>query len=227
MLLPFSKAHQKKDDPFINLLVSAGNTDWVFQASPFEPGILAGSLDEEEVGFNGLQRKCANLMLAQAIRVSVYNPTTSQGASIITISIDLLKKGGKDAVIISVDEFTTEFRKSYGSQVFRVGQILAMDFNGVKVDLQIEALEFVDIGMMATGAAATGTGKGAAVAAQELGQVLDLTAITLQRRAGSKTPLQLQGGNEGTINIFNHVLPLFSLSLSLSLYKTKLLFTGI
>jgi len=34
----------------------------------------------------------------------------------------------------------------------------------------------------------------AVVAAQELGQVLDLTAITLQRRAGSRTPLQLQGG---------------------------------
>jgi len=46
----------------------------------------------------------------------------------MTISIDLLKKGGKDAVIISVDKFTLYFRKSYGygAQVFRVGQVLAM-----------------------------------------------------------------------------------------------------
>lgn len=144
------------------------------------------SLSDNEIGFNALQRKSAQLTLDQPIEVHVYNPSVGITASVLTISVDLLKKGGSvKPFTLDSKDFTENFVVQFSSQVLCVGQQLAMDYTGQKLDLIVEAVEHVDTGDLVK------------QGISRYGQVQNVTTVSLQRRQGSTTPIQFSGAAMG------------------------------
>ncbi len=143
------------------------------------------SLALSDIGFNALQRKCANLSLGQPLNMRVFVPSGSEAAVSIKLSVDLLKKGSTTTGI-SIDsiEMEEEFKRVFNDQILTVGQLLAFDFKSYKFDIVVEDVDHptVDSGR---------------ASAQSRGQVKPTVAIEFKKRQGSSTPLLFTSGKPG------------------------------
>ena len=161
-------------DPHVNLEVGP----FVFLASPHAEG-----LQEGELGMNGLQRKCGAFTLGQALNVKVFVPSADVALAEISIQVDtLVKKAGAPPVTIDCDELSEAFKAQFGNQVFCVRQQLAMDFNGLKLDLIIDSFEHADL-------------SDDSKSYRPRGQVLQVTNVSFKRMVGSTSTLIFTGSN--------------------------------
>ena len=161
-------------DPHVNLEIGP----FVFLASPYSEGLAQG-----EVGMNGLQRKCGSFTLGQALNVKIFVPSAEVALAEVAIQVDtLVKKAGAPPVTIDCDELSESFKAQFGNQVFCVRQQLAMDFNGLKLDLIVDSFEHADLRMDSK-------------IVRSRGQVLQVTNITFKRMTGSTTTIIFTGAN--------------------------------
>eukprot|EP00981_Chlorochromonas_danica_P010190 scaffold3051_cov167-Ochromonas_danica.AAC.49 len=99
----------------------------------------------------------------------------------MTISVDLFGKKVGNKAVIDATELGNAFREQFLNQVFRVNQQLAMDFNGLKLDLSIASFDHADV-----------TGNGANQG--PLGQLILATNVIFQRAPGTVSDIAITGG---------------------------------
>ena len=175
-----------KGDSTVNVQVG---DSFVFLAAPSSEPLSQG-----EIAMNGLQRKCASFTLNQSVPVSVFIPSGEVALSSITINLDLLvKKAATNSgpLTLDHDELVASFKLQFGSQVFAIRQQLAMDFNGLKLDLIIDSLEHADLNLEPSAASK------ATNSSSSRGQVLAVTNVFFKRQPGSLTPIVFTGTTAG------------------------------
>lgn len=125
---------------------------------------------------NSVQRKAGNFTLSQPLSITKYLPNSSVAVTSATISVDSLVKKQGLKLEIDAKELAASFKTQFPGHVFIVGQSLAMDFYGSKLDLCFESFEHADIG----GAAAKDTGG-------EMGMVIQATGLIFKKSGQSQT----------------------------------------
>ena len=93
----------------------------------------SSALNNNEIAMNAQQRKTGSFTLSQQLRLSLFQPTADVALCGITIACDVFTKKPGAKVVLDNDALTESFMIQFGSQVFRVNQSLAMDFNGTKL----------------------------------------------------------------------------------------------
>eukprot|EP01041_Mallomonas_annulata_P008356 gene8356-17215_t len=176
-----SQSPVSADDPAINIAIYTGTTltgsCWVFQASP-SVGMELG-----ELGANAIQRKCGLFTLNQALNVVEFQSNADVALAGATILVDLLKKSANNAAAtLDSDELSKSFKEQFKNQIFCVSQQLAMDFNGIKLDITVESFDHAAVGL-STGPAST------------KGQVLPVTNITWKKSPEAKSPIVFTGNS--------------------------------
>ena len=165
-------------------------------------------VEQSQVALNGLQRRTAQLSLAAPVTLTPYQPYPPQALATIVFAVDLLAKskapaGKKNQKEIDTDRLAQTVLMILEGQVLAVGQLMAMDFEGTKVEIVVKSL-----GAMELKKKKSKDGKPPADSATE-GQLLQPTDITFTRAEGSNSIMLTgdriaEGGSSGqTNNIFN------------------------
>jgi len=126
--------------PSVNsFLLTVGNCPYRADAHPTVP--------DDTVALNGLHRRFLSLTLGARVDVSPFNPPANIALSTLHIAVDLLAKrpSGTGAKVIDADRLANDFLNAYMEQVFQVDQILAMDFEGIKLELVVKDLQYLNI----------------------------------------------------------------------------------
>jgi vesicle-fusing ATPase len=167
-----------RNDPAINITISG--TKFVFQAAPID------GVADNELAMNQLQRKCTEFALNRSISIAPFVIDSEVALSSVTVSVDLVtKKAGTPKQEFNVEELSASFKSQLGGQIFALGQNLAFDFNGTKLDIIVEGFEHADVGIA-----------GGKPASQKThGQVLQITEMHFKKQGGSQTPMVFTGAN--------------------------------
>jgi vesicle-fusing ATPase len=171
-------------DPILNIVVN----QFVFAASP-----LDGVTPENGLAMNSQQRKCGNFTVDQPLKISPFTPSAEVALNTMSVNVDLLVKKAGTQVTLDAVELAEAFKKSFLNQVFRAGQILAMDFAGTKLDLSIDGFEHATIGEQP------------AAQKSPLGQLLNVTSLLFRKQTGSQSNINILNGEVSAVNtgLFN------------------------
>ena len=162
-------------DPHLNVIFS----DLVFMASPLD------GVNDGEIALNSQQRKCGQFTLSQALNVIVFVPTTDVALHSLTIQVDLFVKKAGSKLAIQAPDISEAFKSQFQGQVFSVRQQIAMDFEGSKLDLLIEAFEH---------AAILDDNNKATESTLTKGQILPGSTIFWKKSSGSTANITFIGG---------------------------------
>jgi len=104
------------------------------------PGVLPN-----EIGLNGLQRRHAQFSISARVKVAPFSASPDSILSGLEVTVDLISKKptGARAKEIDTDRLKEDFINSYVNQLVQPGQVLAMDFEGTKLELGISKLDFL------------------------------------------------------------------------------------
>jgi vesicle-fusing ATPase len=131
----------------------------------------------KRISLNGLQRRTTQVTLNQSLSISVYNPSHRIGLSAISLNIDLLvKKTGGQPLKVEATELRKCFSITYGMQIFSVGQIMGMNFGGMKLEITVTHIDNGD-------------------EVDSYGQLLDETFVTFEKKKGSVISLEGAGAS--------------------------------
>ena len=101
----------------------------------------------DQIALNGLQRRHGQFSLASRIEVKPFRPRPESILSALQLSVDLLSKKtsntGNRPLDIDTDRLMEDFMNNYIHQMVQPGQIVAMDFEGTKLELTISKLDFL------------------------------------------------------------------------------------
>jgi len=161
-------------------------------------------IGEDEIALNGLHRRYAQLSLAARVEVRPFVPPPNFALATLELSVDLLAKrsvapGGRTPPMeMDTERLAQDVLINYEGQIFEVGRVLAMDFEGTKVELTVASVGQIDLD--------GGGSSGHSAPSQSMGQLLGPTDITFSKAKGS-TLIQLAGskvagGGGGGSNIF-------------------------
>lgn len=166
-------------------------------------------IEQSQVALNGLQRRTAQLSLAAPVTLTPYQPYPPQVLATIVFSVDLLAKskspsgGKKNQTEVDTDRLAQTVLMVLEGQVLSVGQVMALDFEGTKVEICVRTLGAIDLKKKKSK-----DGKPPADATSE-GQLLSPTDITFTRAEGCQSIMLsgdhiAEGGSSGQANsIFN------------------------
>ncbi|CAM9819042.1 unnamed protein product, partial [Ectocarpus fasciculatus] len=177
-------SHNSKDT-----LVSVG--DWVFTASPHD-GILGG-----RIGLNRMQRRTANLALNTPIPVHPF-PEKAGNISMVALNLmaDLMVKGKGKPKQVDTLKLSDAFKVNFNHQVFTPNQVLAMTFEGSKLEIVVQSVEVAAMGGGDDGQGFTSTHQ------NTHGMLNNQTEIGWTKPPGSMVHLEGQTGPGGQNIIF-------------------------
>ena len=138
-------------------------------------------VSDSDIALNSIQRKVGGFTIDQPVAVAVFGDNGAVALNGLTMTVDLFVKKAGQSVSFDATELAEAFRRAFVKQILRVGQSVPMDFNGVKLDLCVEALEHPDI-------------EGVAKSTSPLGQILLTTGVIFKRAPGSQTAITIVGG---------------------------------
>jgi vesicle-fusing ATPase len=183
-------------------LVSVGPHVYVSEGHP--------SVPDDKIALNGLQRRFAQLSLANRVEVRPAPPGAIAPLATMDIGVDTLKKsssgdhhakGGAPPREVDTDRLVSDFLLNYEGHVFERGQTLAMDFEGTMMEMQISKMERMDLGGGGGGGGGWGDDGGAGAS---MGQFLAPTVLIFSRPQGSKllslVEMKVAGGSGGGAN---------------------------
>lgn len=159
---------------------------------------------QDKVALNGLQRRFAQLSLANKVEVRPFRPPPGYALATMEVDVDLLMKksaGGGAPREIDTDRLASDFLLNFEGQVFEVGQTLAMDFEGTKLELTITAVNQIDLDGGKPSAELVRSDD-----ATRVGQLLAPTVLAFSRPHGSNLVAlvgnKVVGGSGGANTIF-------------------------
>ncbi len=100
----------------------------------------------DQVALNGLQRRHAQFSLSTRVEVLPFQPRPEAILSALQVTVDLLSKKAAPAGAkrdIDCDRLADDFLRNYVHQVVQPGQVLVLDFEGVKLELAVARLDFL------------------------------------------------------------------------------------
>lgn len=167
-------------------------------AADAHPGVHSN-----EIALNGLHRRFGQYSLSAKVEVRPFVPPPNFALATLEISIDTFTKRGAAAAHqgsrappreIDTDRLAQDVLLNFEGQVFEVGRVLAIDFEGSKLELTVSSVGQIDLE------------GGGDVSGTKMGQLLGPTAVTFSKGQGCTT-LQLAGskvagGGGGASNIF-------------------------
>ena len=144
----------------------------------------------DQVALNGLQRRTAKLSLATTVTIQTYQPYPPTPLATLEISVDLLSKTSKPNPKAKPREVDTDSLAKtvllvLEEQVLTVGQVMAIDFEGTKLELTVHELGAMDLKKKKKG-------EEEEASTTKAGQLLAPTDITFRRAEGS-TAIALTG----------------------------------
>ena len=185
-------------------LITVGPHVYIAEGNPAVP--------DDKIALNGLQRRYAQLSLANRVEIRPFAPPPNYALATLEIEVDLLSK--KSAAPnappreIDTDRLASDFLLNYEGHVFELGQTLAMDFEGTKMELKINELNQMDLSAMGGGGGGGGSAKSEELLvsddASRVGQFLAPTVLTFSRPKGSNLVSlvgeKVAGGSSGSAN---------------------------
>lgn len=101
---------------------------------------------DDVVALNGLHRRFSQLTLNQTVKTRPFTPPPNFALAGLTLGVDLLIKrnAGGPKKEFDTDQLAQVVLLNYEGQVFSAGQILAMDYEGIKVELHVKECQLVD-----------------------------------------------------------------------------------
>jgi vesicle-fusing ATPase len=96
---------------------------------------------DDKVCLNGLQRRFLQLSLGTTISVKSFSPPPNFSLATLEFSVDLLAKkstNSKKAKELDTERLASDILTNYEGQPMEVGRIIAMDFEGTKVELVVK-----------------------------------------------------------------------------------------
>ena len=162
------------------------------------------SVPDDKIALNGLHRRFAQLSLANKVEVRPFRPPANYALAAMEIYVDLLQKksaSGGAPREIDTDRLASDFLLNYEGHVFEVGQTLAMDFEGTKLEMSVKSVSQINLsGEQPSEELVT------ADDATRVGQLLAPTALTFARPQGSKlislVGEKVSGGSGSASTIF-------------------------
>ena len=148
-------------------------------------------IEETQVGLNGLHRRTAQLSLAAPVTLTPYQPYPPPALATVVFSVDLLAKskappgGKKHQKEIDTDRLASTVLLVLEGQVLAVGQVMALDFEGTKVEVAVKNVGVMELKKKKSK-------EGSVDGTPMEGQLLQPTDITFTRAEGS-TSIQLTG----------------------------------
>ena len=107
-------------------------------------------IEQAQVGLNGLQRRTAQLSLSAPVTVTPYQPYPPAALATIVFAVDLLAKSKappgskKHLKEIDSDRLAQTVLMVLEGQVLAVGQVMALDFEGTKVECAVKTVGAVE-----------------------------------------------------------------------------------
>jgi len=101
---------------------------------------------DDSIALNGLQRRFGQLSLANKVEIRPFRPPPNFALATMEVEVDLLSKkstGGPPREI-DTDRLANDFLLNYEGHVFEVGQKVAMDFEGTKIEMTIHTVHQMD-----------------------------------------------------------------------------------
>jgi len=175
-------------------LVTVGPHPYAADAHPAVPN--------NQVALNGLHRRHGQYSLSARVEVRPFVPPPNFALATLELSLDTFAKrsaaqGGSRAPPreIDTDRLAQDVLLNFEGQVFEVGRVLAIDFEGGKLELTAASVGQIDL-----------EGGGDMSERSRMGLLLGPTSLTFSKAKGS-TSLQLAGslvagGSGGASNIF-------------------------
>ena len=176
-------------------LVTVGPHPYAADAHPAVPN--------NQVALNGLHRRHGQYSLSARVEVRPFVPPPNFALATLELSLDTFAKrsaaaqGGSRAPPreIDTDRLAQDVLLNFEGQVFEVGRVLAIDFEGGKLELTVASVGQIDL-----------EGGGDMTERSRMGLLLGPTSLTFSKAKGS-TSLQLAGslvagGSGGASNIF-------------------------
>ena len=150
---------------------------------------------DDVVALNGLHRRFSQLTLSSTVSVRPFVAPPNFVLATLEIGVDLLaKRNSGRPKEIDTDLLAKDLLSDYEGQVFEIGQSLAMDFQGIKLELAIKDLQLVELGSSSTQQKHSRIGKFLAPTEVSFSKLNTTNLVTL---AGDKTA----GGGQAN-NIF-------------------------
>ena len=146
------------------------------------------SVSDEHVALNGLHRRFAQLSLAAKVEVELaFREVPAEYAlGSCEITVDLLAKRNaspNQPRVLDTERLAQDVLLNYEYQIVQLGQTLAMDFEGTKLELVISQLSPLALD------------KDEDMSECEVGQLLGPTNIVFSKVKGGQPLVQLEGSN--------------------------------
>ena len=122
----------------------------------------------------------------QQVRVAAFTQFADVALNSITILTNLFGNKAGQKITMDAKELSDSFKLQFSGQVFCVNQILAMDFNGTKLDLAIEGFAHADLSALGGKAAPAG-------GHSNRGQILPETSIVWKKNPASTSTILFTG----------------------------------
>lgn len=160
-------------------------------------------IEQAQIGLNGLQRRTAQLSLAAPVTLTPYQPYPPPALATIVFAVDLLAKSKapagskKHQKEIDTDRLHQTVLLVLEGQVLAVGQVMALDFEGTKMECTVKS-----VGAIESKNKKKGAGENSAEPTE--GQLLSPTDVTFCRAEGTQQ-IELTGdrvaeGGSGAAN---------------------------
>mmetsp|Transcript_5993 Transcript_5993/g.15008 ORF Transcript_5993/g.15008 Transcript_5993/m.15008 type:complete len:764 (+) Transcript_5993:110-2401(+) len=188
-------------------LITVGPHVYVAEGNPAVP--------DDRIALNGLQRRFAQLSLANRVEVRPFAPPPNYALATLEVEVDLLQKKavaqGSPPREVDTDRLAADFLLNYEGHVFESGQTLAMDFEGTKMEMRVNELHQMDLSSVSSsGGGGRSEKKGAELVtsddASRIGQFLAPTVLTFSRPQGSNLIAlvgeKVKGGSGSANTIF-------------------------
>ena len=140
------------------------------------------AVPDDKIALNGLQRRFAQLSLANKVEVRPFHPPANYALAAMEIEVDLLQKksvSGGAPREIDTDRLASDFLLNYEGHVFEIGQTVAMDFEGTKFELRVNSVSQIDLSGKKPSEELVRSDD-----ATRVGQLLAPTALTFARPQG-------------------------------------------
>lgn len=191
-----------------SMLVEVSGHPYQVEAHPQVPS--------DQVALNGLQRRFLQLSLNTPVKLNPFVPTSQIALATLELSIDLLAKtkGGTDPKArpkeVDTDRLAQATLLVLEEQVMEPGRIMAIDFEGTKLELTVKHMAVMETGKRSKKRKDDDNGGGGGDAPPAaMGQLLAPTTIVFSRtEGGARLTLTGEhvadgsGGGGGATNLF-------------------------
>jgi vesicle-fusing ATPase len=186
-----------------SMLVEVAGHPYQVEAHPQVPN--------DQVALNGLQRRFLQLSLNTPVKLNPFVPTSNIALATLELGIDLLAKKKPEPKAkpkeIDTDRLAQATLLVLEEQVMEPGRIMAIDFEGTKLELVVKHMSTVDTGSKKKKKGSEDKDDGPPPSAK-MGQLLAPTMIVFSRVEGG-SPLAFTGehvadggGGGGASNLF-------------------------